>query len=635
MTMARSSSWLELLKSKFGKNPLNWLILGSVGCLFCLFLVQGLPLPWAINLHAYGSYYFCVLLFGSLIYTTAKVIRTVNVSAYLCQRWKGLVFVLFASVFVHLFQPHIMRIYNDEPAHQMVAKMMHLERENSVPEVAYAQSNTLDYGLRSLNYRMYFYPFLVSILHDLSGFRPVNGLILNGFIGVALFLVVYMGGNRIHPKGGGILAVALLLSLPLLDETVTSYSYDVTNLFFLAALFLALSHYVEQRRPELLNWTVMLAIGLAYSRNESVLYLIVVILVFGVLLLRDPQVTLTRMVAFSPLLLLPVLAAKQIFEELTKNGPHAGAGSTQGNGPVLSLDYIPENLIQVGSWMFDFSSTVASSPFLTLIGVTGLLALLVCGISKLIAKEGIRPIDWTILVFALGILGPFVFITLALFWSPVSGEAVRFLLPIHLLFTYAGVWFMANTKQAERNFPPTIGLTVLVIVLLSVPTKTREVRAENLAFAKYAAWAVDWIEENQNHRYLYLSQLNTLFLLHGQPTIDLARGGSEIEKVGQLVAENYYSSALVFIIERYDAAADNWAPASPAMPLNPRVIAEVVDERRWAFNQRARFLRVTGFLNAEGQPVYLDELRPMKNDFDNFGAYWNAMRQLHPGLAGN
>lgn len=629
------SSPLQLLKRKFQKKPLHWLALGLCSLLLSLFLVREMPLAWAVQLHAYGGYFFCVILLCCLFYTSGKVLRAVNTAEYIRQHRKGLLFVLFASVFVHLFQPHIMRIYNDEPGHQMVAKMMHLERENSSPEVGYTISERLDYGARSLNYRMYFYPFLVSTLHDLSGFRPINGLIVNGLLGAALFLFVYLGGNRIYPRGGGALAVALLLSLPLVDETVTSYSYDITNLFFLAALFLSISHYIERRSPELLNWTVILSVGLAYSRNESVLYLIVVMLVFGVLLLRDPNVTLTRMVAFSPLLLLPVLAARRIFQELTKYGPHVGGGETQEGGPIFSIAYIPDNLSQVGSWMFDFSSTVASSPFLSMIGIAGLLALIVAVTRKLIEKEAMRLVDWALVVFSLGILGPFVCITLALFWSPVAGEATRFLLPIHLLFTFAGVWFVANTTRPERNFPRAIVITSLVILFLSIPTKTRQVRSDNLTFAKYAAWSADWIEEHDKQRHLYLSQVNTLFLLHGQPTVDLARGVSEIEKIGQLVAENYYAEAIIFIIERYDAVNDRWAPAPPAMPLDQGVITELVDERRWAFNQRARFLRVTGFLDQEGNPVYLSDLRPIKNDFDNFAEYWNAMRAIHPGIAEN
>ena len=624
-------SWRPL-KKQLSEIPLRWLTLALSGSLAVALIVLGLPLDWAMNLHGHGGYYFCFILFVCLLYTSWKVLQTVDVAAYARQDWKGLCFVLFASVFVHLFQPHIMRVYNDEPAHQMVAKMMHLERENSVPEAGYALSGDLEYGARTLSYRMYFYPFLVSIVHDLTGFRPINGLLLNGLMGAALFLLVYLGGNRVYSEGGGVLAVALLLSLPLLDEAVTSYGYDVTNLAFLAAFFLALSHYVERRTPEFLNWTVLLGIGLAYSRNESALYLIVIAAVFGVFLFRIPGVTLTRIVAFSPLMLVPAIAARRVFQELMTDLSYYGQETT--NNQFFALHYIPENLIRVGQWMFDFSSTVASSPILAFVGLAGLLALLVSSLSKISAKKELREIDWVLTAFAFVVIGSFVFITLAMFWDADSGAAIRFLLPIHLLFVFAGVWFIANTKLPKRNFPLAIGLIGITIFFISIPTKMRDVREENLVFAKYAAWAADWIGQRENSRPLYVSQLNTLFLLHGHPTVDLPTGESEIEKLGQLVAENYYSGVLVFMIEKYNAQTDSWAPARPALPLNPRIITEVVDERRRAYNKRARFLRVTGFLDAEGNIVHFDEFEPMKNDFDNFAEYWDAMRNLHPGLGG-
>lgn len=627
-THARSA--LMRLRERLWQHPYTWLLLCLSLLILAVLLLVGFPLSWAIPLHAYGGYYYCLILFALLLYTTWGVLREVNLAGYAGQHWRGLLCVLLASVFVHLFQPHIMRVYNDEPGHQMVAKMMHEERENSVPEVGYALSGGMEYGERSLNYRMYFYSFLVSILHDLTGYRPANGVCLNGGIGLLLFLLVYLGGNRFYPRGGGVLAVSLLASLPLLDESVTSYGYDVTNLAFLAAYFLALLHYAESRKAEHLNWAVVLGLGLAYSRNESGLYLILVALVFGILWLRDAKVRLTFLVTISPLFLVPVLAARRIFQEVMVDLPSLFPHLTDSR--FFALEYIPDNLIRVGQWMFDFSTTVPSSPILVLLGFTGLLALWVSTPRKAAEGKRVHPQDWVLIGFGLIVIGSFTLITLALFWNPVSGEAVRFLLPIHLLMVYVAVWFLANLNLGDRVMPLALMATLAYILLWAIPTKMRETRGANLVFAQYAAWAVEWTEGRKQEDLLYLSQLHTLFLLHGHPAVDLRRGGDAIESICQLVAEGYYAKVLVFIIEQYDAATDTWAPVRPALPLDDAVLAEVVDERRWAFDQRARFLRVTGYRDAEGQPVLIEELRPVKHDFNNFNEYWGAMRRLHPGL---
>lgn len=62
------------------------------------------------------------------------------------------------------------------------------------------------------------------------------------------------------------------------------------------------------------------------------------------------------------------------------------------------------------------------------------------------------------------------------------------------------------------------------------------------------------------------------------------------------------------------------------------VAAEKMLSRRWAYNQRARFLRVTGYNDKEGRVITLGDLKPMKDDFSSFAEYWYAMRRLHPGL---
>ncbi|MFW5873802.1 MAG: glycosyltransferase family 39 protein, partial [Verrucomicrobiota bacterium] len=583
----------QLIYRKLLDRRWEWLVFAVLSALVLVFIVRGFPLAWAINLHAYTGYYFCLVLMGLLAFTAWPVVRSLDPGRFVRQRWRGLLCVLAASVFVHLFQPHIMRVFNDEPGHQIVAKVMHLERENSVPEVGYALKGGIEYGERSLNYRMYFYPFLVSVLHDLTGFRMSNGLVLNGLIGAALFLFVYLGGNRIYSEGGGVLAVLLLLGLPLLDETVPSYGHDITNLTWLAGFFLVLSLYAERRSPARLNLLVVTGLCVGYSRNESALYLLLAALVFGLFLVRDRKVNLTRIVALSPVFMLPILSARSIFKEVMVDLPATFPHLTDDS--FFALEYIPANLIRVGQWMFDFSTTIPSSPVLVFLGVAGLLALLTSILLKIFAGKPIVRNDWVLLLFALGVIGAFTFITLSLFWNPVAGEAVRFLLPIHLLFVYAGVWLFANTKEPKRMFPLAITGMALVLFFVSIPTKMREVRGDNLSFAKYADWGINWVKQNDNRNTLYVSQLHTLFLLNDYPAMDLNRAGAHIEDVMQLLAEGYYSEVIVFIIEQYDAPTDSWAPSRPALPLAANVRTEVVDERRWAYNQRARFLRVTGY----------------------------------------
>lgn len=618
------------LQNKFSECPWKWGTLAVLLVGLLALIVVGFPLALAINIHVHLGYYCCLFLFLSLIFSGWRMIRSESVLQWGEERWKGLLLVLFLSVFVHFFQPHIMRVFNDEPAHQMTAKIFHEERENSVPEVGYYLKGDVEYGERSLNYRMYFYPFLVSVLHDLTGFRPSNGLIVNGFLGLLLFLSVYLGGNRIYSKGGGVLAVLLLAGLPLLDTSVTGYGYDVANLLFLSLLFLALSLYSERRSEDCLNWLLLLALTLAYSRNESVLYLIPVGVLFIVIFLCDPRANITRFACLSPLFLLPVFAARRIFQavmvDLQEVFPHLNSGT------FFSLDFIPANFSRVGVWLLDFSTATLSSPLLTLLGVFGSVALVSGIVGKVFGRKSVGRIDAVLLLFITSVFGAFVFVTLALFWNPTAGEAVRFLLPLHLAFVYVGVWAISQTKKPEYIMPRCIAVVCVAIFFSAIPTKMRTVGAENTVFANYAQWALDWLEENDNDNTLYLSQLHTLFLLHDYPSMDLTRASNHTRAVIQLEVEHYYSRILVFVVERHDPESGTWAPSRPALPLSDSYVTEVIAEVRWSYNQRARFLEVKGFRGEDGSIVATEDIEILKYDFENFEDYWLNMRTLHPGL---
>lgn len=588
-----------------------------------------LPLPAAIRIHAYGGYYFCVAVSAAVLFYTVQVVRNEDWKGFACRRWKGLLLVLLASVSVHLHKPHMMRVFNDEPAHQMVAKVFHEERINAVPSVGYHLKGDLVYGERSLNPRMFLYPFFVSVVHDLTGFRVVNGLWVNAVVGMLLFLAVYLGGNRIHVRGGGAIAVLLLAGLPLLDESVDGYGGDSTNLFFLALLFLALSRYAERRDAAHLNWLLVIGLALSYSRNESVLYLLAVALLAGYLFIRERRSNLTVFTALSPLLLLPVLAARRVFQginaQLSVTSPHL---ESEG---FFSCDLIPQNFARVGDWLFDLSTTTPSYPVLSVLGVAGLVALFSALMGDLARGKSWKSVDGVLVIHVSVVLGSFIFVTLALFLNPVAGESVRVLLPLHLAFTYAVVWLLTRSNHAERLAMVIVVIAALGLFFMGIPKKMREFGGANSVFSNYADWSLDWLAEADDGKTLYLSQLHTLFLLYGYPSMDITRANGHISQIAQLEAEHYYGRIVIFVIEKFDPKTGLWTPPDPALPPSERFVSKLLAERRWAYNQRARFLELTGYRRDDGEVVAIEDLPTLRDQYPSFGAYREAMLRLHPG----
>jgi hypothetical protein len=67
--------------------------------------------------------------------------------------------------------------------------------------------------------RRHFYPFLVSLAHDVTGYRPSNAFVVNAVLGVLFLGRVYGWGVVLGGPRHGMLAVLLISTLPLLAQS--------------------------------------------------------------------------------------------------------------------------------------------------------------------------------------------------------------------------------------------------------------------------------------------------------------------------------------------------------------------------------------------------------------------------------
>jgi len=609
----------------------KWLFLWSliiVATVFALtyFAIKDEVVIWV---HVHLGYYFCLTLFLCWLYFLWKAYRRSRCLESIRTHWRGLLLALIAGFSLQIYQEQQFRVFNDEPAHQMAAQSMHELRQVSIPEVGYHLEGKLDFGERSLSYRMYFYPFLVSLVHDLTGFRVENGLIVNAALGIGFFLLIYLIGIRFHP-GGGVFLILLAATLPLLDLSATSWGYDLTNLTTLAALFFASLEYVERPDRNRLNLLIATSLIASMCRNESVLLLAFSVLVIGyVVFRRRGVVPISRFSAISPFFLIPAFAAHSIFGIINPANLYS---SWQDNG-FFVFSAIPENFTRVSSWMFDFSTASPSSPVLSFFGLLGLIFLATQTALSFWRRVPIHPQTALVLIFSMVGFPVYVLVILGQFWNPLAGEAVRFLLPLHLMLLILAGWWLGNLNVKPAFLHFFLIILAAAVFLFGVPARSTMPRGNNAAFAQHAEWAIQWLDDNDDDATLYVSQLNTFFLLHGYPTIGSDRANQHIRQLMHLVREGYYDRVLGFFIERYDTENRRWAPVEPTSPLPDEVLISPVDERRFAYNMRARFFEISGFLDSEGNEVQPDDLTYLKGlEYESLLEYFNLMKFIHPGM---
>ena len=95
--------------------------------------------------------------------------------------------------------------------------------------------------------RQLFFPFLVSILHDLTGYRPENAFVLNGILTFVFLGLVNAAGRKLAGRTAGWLGVALFAGLPLLGQNATGGGFELLNLVMILATMLLGARYIARR----------------------------------------------------------------------------------------------------------------------------------------------------------------------------------------------------------------------------------------------------------------------------------------------------------------------------------------------------------------------------------------------------
>ena len=149
-------------------------------------------------------------------------------------------------------------------------------------------------NLGLLDKRPLFQPLLVSLLHDLTGYRPENVFALNSALTFGLLGLVYVACRKLAGREAGILAVLLLTSLPLLAQNATGGGFELLNLVMIMSTLLLGMRFAEKRDPGSLQALLLSAVLLAQTRYESILFMLPVGLLVGWTWWKERRAVLDR-----------------------------------------------------------------------------------------------------------------------------------------------------------------------------------------------------------------------------------------------------------------------------------------------------------------------------------------------------
>jgi hypothetical protein len=205
---------LSFLISLLGAASIRRRVLGfaASGALACVVGFVVVAPPVAERLIMAGGYFYILGVFAALVYFAARVVRARrDVAIRWIQRpgWAG-VMLLLAAGFTVWSDTFRHKVLFDEYVLQGTAWHMHATKEIGTPIRAYDIAGTWLAIDTFLDKRPFFFTFLVSLLHDVTGFRLENAFALNVCMAaICLGLVYWVTRAITGRRGPALLAVGL------------------------------------------------------------------------------------------------------------------------------------------------------------------------------------------------------------------------------------------------------------------------------------------------------------------------------------------------------------------------------------------------------------------------------------------
>jgi hypothetical protein len=477
-----------------------------------------------------GGYYYVLGLFSAFLFFAFRVLRErQEVWRGWLRRpgWAGVVIVA-AAAFAIWCDPFKHKILFDEYVLQGTAFQMHATKEVGTIVRAYNLEGSWQPLDMFLDKRPYFFAFLVSLLHDLTGYRLINIFILNAALTPVFLGLVYWLARTLTSRGPALLAVALLGTMPLLGQQSSGAGMELHNLTMLAGVMALAVLYLRVPTTDRLALLVLGTLLLSQSRYESVIFVGPAALVILAGWLRAGRIMLPWPALVAPLLLVPYAWHKRVVDATPRLWQ-----LNEGQSARFSWDYLRGNLEGAWNFFFNFGPNLANSWYLSVLGVLGVMGVAILGWRWLRApdRQMPRPATLVLLAFGVGIAGDLGLLKFFYYWGRLDDViASRLALPACMLAALLAA-IAVNAFDRPRHRLQQAAVAGLAIWLLGwgFPAIARRTYTS----ANLVMQEVEWEHEQLLQRrgpVLFISNKSTIpFLLWHVPAL--------INSVGRLRGE--------------------------------------------------------------------------------------------------
>ncbi len=490
------------------------------------------------------------------------------------QTWVVILAVAGLSALALNAEPFWSKVLNDEFVLQSTAFNMHFFRDVAMMVRGYDIQGVFLSTDSYLDKRPYFYPFLVSLAHDLTGYRPLNAYLVNAVLMPVSLGLTFVFGRFLAGWRGGLLALVLLGALPLLGQNATGSGMELLNIVMILATMILAAEYLRAPADESLAALGLAAVLLAQSRYESALYVGTVGVVTLVGWLRAGRIILPWQMLLVPLLLVPVALQNKVLS----NSPLMWELNEK-SATRFSLSYFSGNV--QGAWIYLTSPNpmLGNSRLLSVVGLLGLMWgawQLIRGVAR---WRTAGPAALAFAAFGLTIAANTVVVFCYYWASFMDPMASRFALPLHVAMAFCAVLLMATL---DRWWPATkLLIAAGIVFLLGVTTSRYSIHGYSHVGIDEIEWERRFVGGLPPGKRLIIANKTTLYwLLDKTPSILIGRARLVPDRLAYQLQAHDFTEILVLQGARPTTVDGNFEIV-PADRLPPGFKVELMAERRF------------------------------------------------------
>ena len=508
--------------------------------------------------------------------------------------WGSLAVVALGGTVLIVHESFGFKVVMDEVMLVGTSMSMHLDRSVITPTRGNDIQGAFVIVDGMMDKRQLFFPFLLSILHDITGYRPENAFVLNAVLTYIFLAMVNTAGRKLAGRMAGWLGVALFAGLPLLAQNATGAGFELLNIVMILATLLLGARFIERRDGASFTAFCYSAMLLTQVRYESAIFLVPVAGIILWVWHRQGRAVMTWPVMVLPLLMIHCALHNRIF------GLRASAWQLQskpGLTAPFALSYIPNNVAHAIGFFFGKPTDQPNSYVFSVLGSVALAFFILLASKKVRSLPAESPVSVATIFFSVGFAAQ-LGLMMCYFWGQFDDAIIRRLsLPTHL-------WMVVSVLAVLTQFPrPAVVRTLLGVVLLgilaqSVPSMAAHAYNQEYLAGLETAWRREFIADHPRKDYLVIDNDSILWVAHEvtSTTVEVAQQ----RKADMAFFMKTHTFSDVFVFQRYLVDAETGKMTiRDGDDLGPDYVLEPVRSERLLMLTQTRMSRVTAVLDGK------------------------------------